>query len=228
MGHLNFIKRKQKQDFSPEQSMRRLIDYMPEFYKTHRQYLNSISFLEHKEWGLALDSLIELANETGHYFSEEYWLTLAESADKMKLRKEGDFCRQQIRYNELKINSKTPFGWTTIKIDNNLFQHHISEKLKNEWENNRRTNDHVLNLIEKDGVHIKSYGRTGFLYIVNNSRIAEVGFELGANELILFFNNLKNWELPTRILLTIEEKQNIRNNIIDWSTKTKNAIEFDD
>jgi len=42
--------------------MRRLVEYMPEFYKTHRQFVNLIDFLECREWKLALKSLIELVN----------------------------------------------------------------------------------------------------------------------------------------------------------------------
>lgn len=215
-------------DFSPEQTMRRLIEYMPEFYKTHRQYINCVDFLEHREWELALDSLIELADETGHYFSEDYWIGLADSAEKMKLSKKSNYCRQQIKRNENDIKSKIPFGWTTIKIDSNHFQSHISEKLKDEWATKRRDKDQVLSLIDKDGVHLKSHGRTGFIYVVDNGRIAEIEFELGVNGLILYFSNMTNWELPTRLLLTTEEKLNIRNKISNWSTTTRNAIEFDD
>jgi hypothetical protein len=215
-------------DFSPEQTMRRLIEYMPEFYKTQRQYINCIDFLEHREWELALDSLIELADETGHYFSEDYWIGLADSAEKMKLSKKSSYCRQQIKRNENDIKSKTPFGWTTIKIDYNHFQSHISEKLKDEWADKRRNKDQVLSLIDKDGVHLKSHGRTGFIYVVDNAKIAEIEFELGVNGLILYFSNMTNWELPTRLLLTTEEKLNIRNKISNWATTTRNAIEFDD
>jgi hypothetical protein len=224
----DFIKRKQEMDFSPEQTMRRLIEYMPEFYKTHRQYINCVDFLEHREWELALDSLIELADETGHYFSEDYWIGLADSAEKMKLSKKSNYCRQQIKRNENDIKSKIPFGWTTIKIDSNHFQSHISEKLKDEWATKRRDKDQVLSLIDKDGVHLKSHGRTGFIYVVDNGKIAEIEFELGVNGLILYFSNMTNWELPTRLLLTTEEKLNIRNKISNWSTTTGNAIEFDD
>jgi hypothetical protein len=228
MKLFDFIKRKQQTDFSPEQIMRRLVEYMPEFYKTHKQFVNSIDFLKHREWELALDSLIELADETGHYFSEEFWVELSKSADKMNLKSQVVFCRQQIERNEKEINMKTPFGWTTIKIDDNHFQHHIAEKLKEELVDDRREKDNVFELIKTDGIHLKSSGRTGFLYIVEKGKICEVEFELGTNGLILYFDSLKSWSLPTKKLLSIEEKQEIRNNITYWATKTKNAIEFDD
>lgn len=205
-----------------------MVDYMPDFYKTQRQFINCVEFLENREWKLALDSLIELADETGHYFSEEFWLGLADSANKMNLTEKVNYCRKQIKRNEEDIKSKTPFGWTIIKFDDTHFQHHISEKLKEEWAIERREKDKVQALITKEGVHLKSHGRSGFLYIADNGKIAEVEFELGMNGLILYFNSLTTWSLPTKQTLTVDDKQKVRNDIINWATKTKNAIEFDD
>jgi hypothetical protein len=100
MKLFSFIKRKLKKDPTAEQRIRRVIEYMPEFYKTHRQFLACIEYLDYNEWGLALDSLIQLADETGHYFSEEFWLELAAAADTMKLTKEAGYCKEQIKRNE--------------------------------------------------------------------------------------------------------------------------------
>jgi len=224
----NFIKRQPKTDFSPEQTLRRLVNYMPDFYRTHRQFINCVDFLENREWELALDSLIELAEETEHYFSEDFWLGLADAADKMVLTVKSKYCRNQIKRNEEDIKSKTPFGWTTIKFDDTHFQHHISEKLKEAWVTERHEKDKVQELLTKDGVHLKSHGRSGFLYITNNVKIAEVEFELGINGLMLYFNSLTDWSLPTKQILTVDEKQKIKSDINNWATNTKNAIEFDD
>lgn len=224
----NYIKRKPIVKSSPEQTLWRLIDYMPDYYKTQQQYLNCVDFLEHRELELALESLIALADESGHYFSEDYWLGLADSADKINLNKKSNFCRQQIRRNDNEIKSITPFGCTTVKIDDNQFLSHISEKLKEEWADKRRTKDKVISIIDKDGVHFKPHGRDGYLYIVNKGKIAEVYFELGVKSLIIYISNMTNWEFPTRILLTTDDKLYIKTSIIDWATKTKNAIKFDD
>ena len=228
MKLFNFIKKQLKTDFSPEQTLRRLVEYMPDFYRTRRQFINCVEFLENREWELALDSLIELADETEHYFSEDFWLGLAEAADKMILTDKSKYCRNQIKRNEEDIKSKTPFGWTTIKFDDTHFQHHISDKLKEEWATDRRGKDKVQELITKDGVHLKSHGRSGFLYITDNGKIAEVEFELGMNGLILYFNSLTDWSLPTNQIITVEEKQKIKSDINNWARNTKNAIEFDD
>jgi len=201
---------------------------MPDFYRSHRQFINCVEFLENREWELALDSLIELADETEHYFSEDFWHGLSESAEKMKLTDKANYCSKQIKRNAEDIKSKTPFGWTTIKFDNTHFQHHISEKLKEEWAIKRREKDKVQEVLMKEGVHFKSQGRGGFLYISDNKKIAEVEFELGVNGIILYFNSLTHWSLPTKQTLTAEEKQKIKIAINNWATKTKNAIEFDD
>jgi hypothetical protein len=215
-------------DISPEQTIRRMISYMPEFYKTHRQFENCTEFLANGEWGLALESLIELADETEHYFSEDFWKALIEASDKMKLEQSAKYCRQQILRNERDIKSKTPFGWTTVKIDDTHFQHHIAEKLKQNWETERRSKDRVTDLIKEDGVHLKSNGRSGYIYIVDKGRIAEVYYELGVNGLILYFQDTTTWTIPVKQELTLTEKQVIKNQIIQWADRTKNAIDLDE
>jgi hypothetical protein len=208
--------------------MRRLVDYMPDFYRTHRQFTSCVESLDNRECELALNSLIKLADETGHYFAEDFWFELADAADKIGLTNKSNYCRQQIKRNEKDIKFKTPFGCTTIKIDDTHFERHTSEKLKEEWATERRKKDNVQELTTKNGVHLKSHGRSGFLYITENRKIAELEFELGMNGLILYFSSLTNWSLPTKQMLTTQEKQKIKIDISNWAAGTKNAIEFDD
>ena len=66
-----------------------MIDYIPEFYKNHRQFQNSIEFYEINEFGLALESLVELADETEHYFSEEFWTELGRAANIIGMEMSG-------------------------------------------------------------------------------------------------------------------------------------------
>lgn len=146
MKFKNLFKRKSDSDYdlrSVKEIVRRLVDYIPEFYFNQPQYLNCIEFLNQHEWELTLDSLIELADESGHFFSEEYWKDLSVAALKMNLNEKSNYCIRQIQHNKEHTQSITPFGWTTIKLDENHYQHHISERLKNEWAVDRRTKDHV-------------------------------------------------------------------------------------
>jgi len=222
MGLFNLKKKK----YDPVTIIQRMIDYMPEHYKTHDQFKNSVEYLDHREWGLALDSLIQLTEETGHYFSEEFWLGLAGAADSMGLQVKVDFCREQISRNKRAINSKTPFGWTTVKIDDTHFQHHISLKLKDEWTRERRVKDKVSTLMNREGIHLKSHGRSGFIYLVDKGRIAELEFELGVNGLILYFDTVDHWTIPEKTKMTEEERELMQTQLTNWSTETKNKIEF--
>ena len=77
-------------------TLKNVLISVPEHCRSNRHYKNCIEFLENKEPGLALDSLIELTNETGYSFSTEYWLALATCADSMNIKESADFCRKHI------------------------------------------------------------------------------------------------------------------------------------
>lgn len=227
MKLFNFIQKKQSTDKTPNQIIKNLIDYLPGVYNDHRQLTASIEFLKQNELGLALDSLIELTEETGHYFSDKYWLDLADAADQMEMIKERDFCRQQIRKTEKDLKFKVSFGSTVDKKDDTHFQHYISEKTKDKWAKERREKDNVEQLMNNDGLHFKTHGRNGFFYYVDKGRLAEIEYELGVNGLIIWFNSTNNWAKPNQLPLTTDEKLTIKTEIEKWADKTKNAIDFD-
>ena len=170
---------------SPKDQLNYLIDYIPDFYKDQRHYINAVDYLEHSEWDLTLESLIELTEQTGHYFSEEFWERLADAAKSMKLSELSDHCSEQIDRNQQDLRSKTPFGWTTIKFDDNHFQHHIAEKIKERWIAERHSRDNVNSLLKKgDGIYLKMNERSGTLYVISEKRLAEVELELGMSDLL--------------------------------------------
>jgi len=76
-----------------KQAIEGLADYIPEFYKTHKQFTNYIEFLNNREWELAVDSLIELAYETGYSFSQDFWLGLINCFEKMGLIDKANYYR---------------------------------------------------------------------------------------------------------------------------------------
>jgi len=200
---------------------------LPTVYNDHRQLKDSIEFLKQNELGLALDSLIELSEETGHYFSDKYWIDLADAADQMEMIKERDFCRQQFRRTEKDLKFKVSFGSTVDKIDDTHFQHYYSDKIKNKWAKERREKDNVDQLMNNDGLHFKSHGRNGFFYYVNKGRLVEIEYELGVNGLIIWYNSTHNWAIPDKLPLTTDKKMTIKAEIEKWADSTKNAIEFD-
>jgi len=231
MQLFNLFKKKNENlsQLSVEEHLSYLIDYIPDFYKDQREYLNATDYLKHDEWALSLESLIELTVETGHYFSEEYWQRLADIANSMSFSELSNYCLKQIEHNQKELKSITPFGWTTIKFDDNHFQHYISEKIKENWVAERHQRDNVNLLLKKEnGVYLKMNGRSGTIYVIDQNRLAEVDLEIGMSGLLLYFNNTTHWILPLKQVLTIEEKQIIRTSIISWASKTKNSVEFDD
>lgn len=231
MQLFNLFKRKNEDthELSLKEQLSYIIDYIPDFYKDNRQYLNATDYLKHDEWGLTLESLIELTVETDHYFSEEYWQRLADAANAMNLSELSNYCLTQIGRNQKDLKSKTPFGWTTIKFDDNHFQHYISERIKETWVAERHQRDNVNSLLKKEnGVYLKMNGRSGTIYVIDQDRLTEIDVEIGMVGLLLYFKNTTHWILPLKRGLTIEEKKDIRISITSWASKTKNAVEFDD
>ncbi|WP_298486692.1 hypothetical protein [uncultured Maribacter sp.] len=227
MGIFSFIKKKEKPQLSPKQTIKRIIEYMPKIYEEHRQFKNSKEFFEQNEFGLSLESLVELADETGHYFSEEFWDQLANSARKMKMDKIAEYCDNQSKRNITELGFKIPFGWTEIKSAENVFQANISEKLKKEWNSKRRVKDKVDKLLNKNGVHLKSRGRGGHIYYVENGKLAEFEWELEVGGIRLWFESESKWCLPTESELKKEDKKRIKNSIVEWAKQKKEIIKFD-
>lgn len=200
---------------------------MPKEYENHRQFIYCKEFLGHYEWELALQSLIELTQESEHYFSEEFWNELARAANLMNLRTEENFCFEQLEKNSKELPFNTPFGWTTKKTDGSAYQHFISEKLKQEWTEKRRKKDQVDKLINQEGVHLKSYGRGGYIYYTKKGRLAELEYELGTQGIIIYFDSVKGWSLPSPKSFQENEKELFRKDLSQWSVQKGHALDWD-
>ena len=170
-----------------------------------------------------LKAFIEMADESGHYFSEDFWFNLAICADKMQMTEQANFCRQQIIKNEAEIGSKTPKGWTTIKLDNDNFEHHIAKIVENKWLNEIHTKDKLDELVKTNGFHIKNHGRCGIIYYIDNGKVLEIGFEISGvrqYDLLLDFDTLNCWTIPNNTKFAFKEKSTIREALLQW-LKTK-------
>lgn len=215
-----FKKRKtEPQDLKPEAILRLTQEFIPEFYNDSEQFRESKEFLENNEWGLALDTLIEMADESGHYFSEDFWLDLATCADKMLMTQQAEYCRQQVIRNEKEIGSKTPKGWTTIKIDDTHFQHHIAEIVKDTWTSERHQKDKLTKLLKVNGFHMKYHGRAGTIYYIDNGRVLEIDFEMSGvpgYDLLLYFDTLKGWTIPKGESFASSEQSIIKEKLLEW------------
>jgi hypothetical protein len=226
-----FKKRKtEPPDMTPAAILRLTQEYVPEFYRDSKHYKDSKEFLENNEWGLALESLIEMANESGHYFSETFWLDLAICADKMQMNKEAEYCRQQVVKNERELRTKTPNGWTTIKLDDTHYEHKIAAAVEDKWTSERHKKDNLDKLLKQDGFYLKSHGRAGTIYYIDNGRVLEIGFEMSGvpqYELLLFFDNIETWSIPKNELLSVSQKTRIHEQLLDWlkSKRIKTDLE---
>jgi len=226
-----FKKRKtQPQELTPAAILRLTQEYVPEFYKDTNHFKESKEFLNHNEWGLALESFIEMADESGHFFSEYFWLDLANCADKMQMTQQAEYCRQQIIRNEKELGSKTPKGWTTIKIDNNTRKHHIAKIIEDKWVSDRHQKDKLNDLLKKNGFHIKYHGPSGIIYYIDNGKVLEIDFEMsGVREydLLLYFDNLNGWTIPNNEIFAFKEQSAIREKLLEWlkSKRIKSDLE---
>lgn len=227
MKIFNFFKKEIKNELSVKHRILILKENIPEFYNTQRQYKNFIEFLENNEYELCLESLLEICDETNHYFSTEYWNIIKEIANQIKKESIVKYCKNQIERNRIEINWKLPLGFTINKVDDNYYQTFTSKKNTANWNSNRRIIDKVLDLKSQNGIHNKSKGRNGYLYYVENGKIAEIEYELEVGGLAMFFRNTNNWFYPNEVELSLEEKEIIKAQIINWSKETKNAIVFD-
>jgi len=226
MGLFNFIKKKKQESISPEKILQRLVEYMPDEYTEQRQFINCKEYLKANELGLAVDSLIELTSETGHYFSEEFWQELKKAAKEMNMESAVDYSDRQLKRNASDLNSITPFGWSKLKIDETHYQIFISKLLKNEWADERRKKDKIQTILKQDGIHHKPHGRSGYVYFVKSGQLAEVEYELGQNGQMLLFDSVIGWTFPVEKEFENGEKDEVKNAITQWFSKTKNAIEF--
>jgi hypothetical protein len=206
-------------DMTPAAILRLTQEYVPKFYKKNQHFKDSKEFLEHNEWGLALESLIEMADESGHYFSETFWLDLAACADKMQMSEQADYCREQLLKNGKELGTKTPNGRTTIKLDETNYQHQIAEIIKDKWTSERHQKDKLNELIKVNGFHIKYHGRAGMIYYIDNGKVLEIDFEMSGvpqYDLLPYFDNLKGWTIPKDEPFAFKEQSAIKEKLLEW------------
>ena len=207
------------QEMTPAAILRLTQEYVPEFYKDSQHFKESKNFLNQNKLGLSLDTLIEMAHESEHYFSDDFWLGLATCADKMQKTQHAEYCRQQMIRNEKEIGFKTPKGWTTVKIDDTTLQHHIAEIVKDKWITERRQKDDFDKIIKIDGFHIKYHGRAGLSYYIDNGEVLEINFEMSGvpkYDILLNFDTLKGWTIPKDEPFVFKQQSEIKERLLDW------------
>lgn len=223
MGILSFFKRQDFPDHLPEVSVQELLqqqlDLIPDYYKFQPQFTRSVEHLGRDEFASVLEDLIALAVESGHYFSEHYWEALAQVADRLKLPARARHCIGQLRKANREIGSQTPLGWTTVKLDDTHYQHYIAESIKERWDSERRRKDKVAKMRERNGFCMRSHGRAGMIYYVQNGRVLEISYDIAGgknNDYIIYFEKATHWALPVRQAVLPEERALIREQLGKW------------
>ncbi len=73
--------------------------HIPIDFRSHPQFMNYAEFLKQQEYDLALDSLVELYNETEAHFPKDFWQSLLLASEKMGLDILSEYISKQL-YNQ--------------------------------------------------------------------------------------------------------------------------------
>jgi len=206
-------------DRSIKEVLSEVAEFIPDRYKNDRQFINFQEFIVHDELILALKSLIELANESGHFFSDTFWMDLSSCASRMSMFSIGDYCSQQILRNKTELGHSIPKGWTQEKVSETKSHIYIAEKTMNEWAVERREKDQLSSFIAINGFQIKSHGRAGTIYYIEDGKVLEIEFEISGvkqYDIIIFYDSACNWALPSQVKISELEKTQIRERLIEW------------
>jgi hypothetical protein len=225
MWPFNLFTRKNKsydkpaKDKSIGEVLLEVAEYIPERYKGDRQFINFNEFIEHNEWGLALESLVELADESGHFFSDAFWMDIRNCASSMSMLSIADYCSAQILRNKSELGHLIPKGWTEEKISDTTFNTYIAEKIKNDWAAERRKKDDLISFITVNGFHIKSHGRAGTIYFIEDRKVLEIDFEISGvkqYDILIFYDIVCDWVLPNKTRVSEGQKAEIRERLVEW------------
>ena len=136
-GTVNQLFKKPEQNYGGNATMARrklsyALDYLPELYKAQQDYKVALYYMDNQEWGLALKSMIELTQKTGHYFAQDFWIELKDAAQEMGMGNEVNHCRNQLARNTEQLNEILPLGWTAEKNEAGELIYHKSTRVINE------------------------------------------------------------------------------------------------
>ncbi len=197
VGLFDFLKTKTSSSLTPEQIIRNLVDDMPDFYTTHKQFKDCVEFLQYREWGLALESLIEMATESQHFFSNNFWLGLADAADKMKMNEEANYCREQTKVIRSKILDE--INGTILLSDNFTIS-------------NKTTSEDLILHFGQSNIEIRDMQNGWKHYDIHNTRSNKIYLRL-----TFYFNN----DMLSSLSFIIDDKQILPNSWDNWSKENE-------
>ena len=117
-----------------------------------------------------------------------------------------------------------PKSWTESKISESSYLTNIPNEEIDKWQIDHWKKDKVNKLIQKDGFYLKPDGRSGTIYFVEENKLSQIYFEIsGVKEfdILIFFEQLNQWELPNRKVMLENEKEVIKEKLSIWLGKEK-------
>jgi hypothetical protein len=112
-----------------------------------------------------------------------------------------------------------PKSWTETKTSENSYLINIPKEEIDKWQILRWKKDNVNKLIKKDGFYIKPDGRNGVIYFVDENQLCQIYFESSAVkefDILIFFEQLNEWQLPNKKVILDNEKEIIREKLLFW------------
>ena len=211
--------KKEPDNITPAATIRVILGNIPEYYKESKDFQKCMAHFELNEWGPAIECLVAMADESGHYFSDDFWFGLADAAGKMNMNTMAQYCREQSRKTKSILNWPISKGSTVHKIDDTHYKQYYAQKVYDRWDNERRIKDKLQSFIDKDGFHIQKGGRHGTIYYISNGKVCEIYWEMSGvpqYDILISFDLVDSWALPVKQLLTEKEQQQIKTALILW------------
>lgn len=95
MGTFDFLKRWNSKP-SIKKRLRKLLNSLYESFADKQHFQQSVEYNRVDEWGLAIESLIELGSNGSAQFTKEGWVELYQLANEIGLDEDANYCRKQI------------------------------------------------------------------------------------------------------------------------------------
>lgn len=133
-----------------------------------------------------------------------------------------DFIKRLFGFKSKNFKSQLPQYWTETKISEDTYQVNIPKNKIDQWNSERHERDKVEILIKTNGFYNKPSGRSGTIYYVNKGKLCEIYVEISGisnYDILINFDNLKEWVLPFKKLITSAEKIVIKKRLKFWLAK---------
>ncbi len=200
-----------------ESLLKQSVDFIPSHFRNSQTYAHIVEYLSHNQLELALKNLVKLGDQPGYFFNNDYWIELAQAAQRLNMQAEYQICQQKLEIN--KINNIVLYKGIVIeKVSDDTYKHYVSDYLTNEKNEERRIKDGLNEIRGTNGFHMRSYGKEGTIYYIINKRVCEVKYQLSRPHggIIIYRYSYEYWVLPIRQRMSDVEKEVLEKELTEW------------